>query len=249
LGHKSFAFREAAARELIEAGTRAIPALTAALRDKDLEVAERCRRLIPAAVAAERNKLFAQLLREPAGPPPKGLAGAARFLEIAGDNRATRRLYADLLTAHAAIVEALEVDPRAAARLLAEFAEQCIERAEAAELAGRDPFALLVPSRADLALFLFVRGDPRFDDTETVGGLHTMLLLRASRMKSDVAGPEPTPAMRRLFPRWLAAERQTDEMHVAFEIARQAGLAEALPLALKAATDPRKAAGYRAGLL
>jgi hypothetical protein len=146
-------------------------------------------------------------------------------------------------------VEALEADPPGAARLLAEFAKQCIDRAEVAQLAGQDPFSVVLPTRADAVLFLFVRGDSRFDDTETTEGYRTMLLLRASRWKSDVAGPDAQPGMRRLFLRWLAAERQTDEMDRAFEIARRAGLAEALPLALKAATDPKKHGGYRAGLL
>lgn len=248
LGHTSFAVREAAARDLVMAGTRAVPALTAGMKDKDAEVAERCKQLLPAAVDAGRNKLIARLLNEPAAAPPKGLAGLVRFLAITGDNPAARQLYAEMMAAHAPIVEALEADPKTASRLLAEFAEQSVSRANGAEQVGQDPYAALLAGRGEVVLFFFVRGDPRFDYAAT-GDWKTMILLRASRLKTELVGPGAVPGMKKLFLHWLASEKQEDEMHTAFQVAREGGMTEALPLALKAVNDTQKGACYRAHLL
>src|SRR3954468_4748834 len=80
LGHNSHAVRSAAARDLVSAGTRAIPALTAGTKHADPDVAERCRQLRPSAAAAGRRNRLARRRAGRAGPPPKGLGGAKRFL-------------------------------------------------------------------------------------------------------------------------------------------------------------------------
>jgi hypothetical protein len=114
LGDKSYAVRSAAARDLVAAGSRAIPALTAGKSHADLEVAQRCRQLLPLAAEAGRKYLLAKLVDDPAGPPPKGLAGVERFLNITGDNRAARQLYTEMMATHPWLVEALETKPKEA---------------------------------------------------------------------------------------------------------------------------------------
>ena len=248
LGHRSFAAREAAGRDLMKAGIQAVPALTDGMKDKDAHVAERCKQLLPAAIDAERNKLLAQLLKEPAAPPPKGLAGLARFVEITGDDKAARQLYAEMMAAHAPIVEALETNPTTAARLLAEFAIARVDGAQGAQPVGQDPLASLLACRGEVALFFFVRGDPRFDHAVS-HDCETMLLLRSSGLKTELVGKEAVPSMKKLFLHWLATEKQTDEMDKAFNIAEEAKMTEALPIALKAINDSGKSSGYRARLM
>src|SRR5262245_10243206 len=76
-----------------------------------------------------------------------------------------------------------------------------------------------------------------------------MIFLHASRFKSDVAGPDSIPAMKKLFLQWMANEKQEDNMPIAYRIAKDAKWAEAVPLALKAVNDSKKGASYRAGLM
>jgi hypothetical protein len=80
-------------------------------------------------------------------------------------------------------------------------------------------------------------------------GWKTMVLLRASRFKSAVAGPEAAPGMKKLFLRWLAVERQEEEMDTAYDIAKEGKMAEAVPLALTAVNDRKQSSGFRACLL
>src|SRR5262249_39741245 len=71
LGDKSYRVREVAARELVSRGSASVAALTAALKNEDPEVAERARQLLPQVATSERNEKLAQLVKNPAAPPPK----------------------------------------------------------------------------------------------------------------------------------------------------------------------------------
>jgi hypothetical protein len=196
---------------------------------------------------------LAKLLDDPAGPPPKGLAGLERFLNITGDNRAARQLYAEMMATHAWLVEALETKPKEAPSLFVAFVKGAINRAGGDEVTWRDYSKLLI-SRGEVAMFLFVRSDARFDDTQTVDdrgyvGWEAMELLRASRFKSAVVGPEATPGMKKLFLRWLAVERQEEEMEIAYDIAKEGKMAEAVPLALRLVNDRDKGPFLRAHII
>jgi hypothetical protein len=248
LGHTSFAAREAAARDLINAGNRAVPALTVGMKHNDVEVAERCRQLLPMAVAAERNRLLAQLINDSSAQPPKGLPGVSRFLAITGDDKSARRHYAEMMAVHFSIVEAQETKPTIVDKQFRDLLEEAVERVEKAEFAGRDPYPNLLGNRSDVTLFLFLRGNSSFDDIK-IAGWRSMVLLQASRFKSDVAGPDAIPAMKKLFLHWLANEKQEDNMLIAYEIAKEAKWTEAVPMALKAVNDSKKSASHRAWLM
>jgi len=124
LGDKSYRVREDAARELLRRGPAAVAALTAGTKDADLEVSERCRQLLPVAASLERNEKLAALLKDPSAPPPKGLAGLDRFLKIAGDSKAARELYAEMMGVHHRTIETAEKDPREAAEQYRQFSDE-----------------------------------------------------------------------------------------------------------------------------
>lgn len=238
LGHKSFAVREAAGRDLVTAGMRAVPALTSGLKDADPQIAERCKQLLPLAAAHDRNKRLAQLLKDPAGsPPPIGLAGVERFLKITGDETATRQLYADMMASHYALVEALERDPDTASRLMGEFADKALERRlQPGRRVNNDA---IFEDSAQVALFLFARSDRRFDDWPP-GLDQASLLVSATRLKAAVTGPREVPGMRKLFLHWLDKEKLIWPMPQAFEIVGAAKMKEAMPAALRVMADEKQ---------
>ncbi len=213
LGHKSFAAREAAARDLVTRGTAAVPALTAGTTDPDPEVAERCRKLLPAAANWEVNQKLAQLLKDPAGPPPTGLAGVETFLKITGDDAAARRLYAEMMGGHRAIIEALEADPKAGSRLMNDFCDAAYERwDQILHAKGNPTHDILLTDRGQAALFLFARADRRFTDSSTGAQRLIGFQVEAPVIRETIAGPGKLPAMEKLFLHWLRHEQHPDAL-------------------------------------
>ncbi|WP_020469829.1 hypothetical protein [Zavarzinella formosa] len=249
LGHQSFAVREAAARELVKAGTAAVPALTAGIKNGDPEVAGRCKQLLPLAASFEWNQKLAAFLKEPFGPSPKGLAGAERFLKITGDTKDTRRLYADMMVTHHAIIESLETGPADVPRQMFEFWRESRDRMLRTIAVGEDSSDSFLTDRGQVAMFLFVRSDPRYDDSLWERNSATMFLLNASRLEKSLVGPEEVPGMKKLFLHWLAAEKRENEMLTAYRIAKEGEMKEAVPSALKAINDTSLSTLYRANLM
>lgn len=248
LGDKSYKVRAAAARDLLMSGPPAFAALTAGAKDADPEVAGRCRQLLPAAAAAERNEKLARFLKDPAAPPPKSLAGAERFLKITGDDKASRQLYAEMLGAHHAIIEGLETDPKAASRLMNNFVNEVYVRWEREERNEGRAYDTLLADRGQAALILFVRADGRFVDAPELAG-HVATLLQATKLRAALAGPGRDPGVTRLFLHWLQAEKHAYVASQAFELAAAANMREISPVALTIVADSRWEGASRAQAL
>src|SRR3954451_13866315 len=104
LGSSSFAARESAARDLIRLGQAAVPALRRGQDNKDPEVTDRCGRLLPLA-QAEGARQRLECLRavtpaEPLSPVPCTESLLRRFVGVAGDTPAARRVYFEIYSEH-----------------------------------------------------------------------------------------------------------------------------------------------------
>src|SRR6476661_4523531 len=161
LGDKSYRIREVAARELVRRGSAAVDALTTATKDTDPEVSERAKQLLPQAAAVERNEKLAQLLKDPAAPAPKGLAGLDRFLKAAGDNKEARELYAEMMAIHYRTIEAADVKPQAAAEQFGQFCNEAYQKWQSGAWAGRCSYENLFGGRSELTFGLFLRANSR----------------------------------------------------------------------------------------
>jgi hypothetical protein len=152
LGDDSYRVREEAARELLRLGPEAESALRRGLGDADPEVGKRCGQLLPLVVGRDATRKVAAFLedRDDRGPPP---AGWVRFRKAVGGGEAARTLFAAMYRAHGPLLEAAERDPKAAAGRLGARASAVREA-----LGELDCGA---PTRADVAVLLFVAGDER----------------------------------------------------------------------------------------
>lgn len=233
LGDKSYRVREIAARDLLKKGSQAVPALRAALNDKDPQVAERSKQLLPLAAATERNEKLAELLKEPLGELPKGLSGVKRFIEITGDSKANRELYAEMMASHHQIIDGLEEDPTKAARLMAEFSAEAYSRWQQATRTGRYSYDNILADRGQVALFLFVRGDARYKD-ELGKPNQSYMLINSTKLRAGITGTDANPAIQKLFLSWLSGEKEANLMNRGVQIAAEANLKETLPILLKA---------------
>jgi hypothetical protein len=231
LGDKSYRVREQAARELVRGGSGSVVALTAGIKDLDPEVSERCRQLLPQAAAIERNEKLALLLKDPSAPPPKGLAGLERFLKIAGDDKASRELYAELLGVHHLTLEAAEKDPRKAAEYFQQFCDEAYNKWQVSIRTGRYSYDNLLSGKSDVAYFLFVSADTQVRKYENGMG-RSSIFFNGNAIPNSI-GEKGSPAVRKLFLDWLEHEPQTYLQAQGFSLAARAGVKEALPVALK----------------
>jgi hypothetical protein len=232
LGDKSYRIREVAARELVRRGSAAVDALTAATKDTDPEVSERAKQLLPQAAAVERNEKLAQLLKDPAAPPPKGLAGLDRFLKAAGDGKESRELYAEMMSIHYRTIEAADGSPKTAAELFGQFCNEAYQKWQIGARTGRYSYDNLFSGRADITFFLFMSADNRLRQYDN-GINRSSILFNGTQITKAVTDKDGSPAMRKLFLDWLEKEPQSYLQQRGFLLAAQANIKEALPILLR----------------
>jgi HEAT repeat protein len=233
LGDKSFRVRHEAANLLVRHGSAAVAALTEGMKHTDPEVSERCRLLLPQAEALERTEKLAQLLADPTAPPPKGLAGLDQFLKITGDSKNAREVYAELMGIFFKAMELREKDPKAAAEEYRQFCDEAYARYRAAMQAGRYTPDAAYSSPADLTFFYVFSGDPRLDKNTTRAFGRNYVLLNGTRAQTSLTTGERSPVMRKLFLNWLENDPDTNLQSRGFQLAAQAKMPEALPIAVK----------------
>jgi hypothetical protein len=232
LGAKSYRAREDAARKLLVHGSQAVSALNEGIKDTDPEVSERCRQLLPQAEAVERNEKLALLLKDPKAPPPKGLAGLERFLKITGDDKAARELYAELLSIHHETIEAAESSPIKGAELYRQFCDDAYNRWYSGTRTGRYSYDTMFASKTDIVFFLFMSGDQNMRKHDN-GVNRSSILLNGTQISNAISEKDGSPAIKKIFLDWLENEPQTHLQQRGFQLASQANIKEALPLAIK----------------
>src|SRR5262245_5253739 len=231
LGDKSYRVREQAARQLLLRGSNSVAALTQGTKDTDPEVSERCRQLLPQAAAIERNEKLAALVKDPSAPPPKGLAGLERFLKITGDDRAARELYGELMGIHHFTLETAEKDPRKASEEFQRFCDEAYNKWQVSIRTGRYSYDNLLSNRTDIAYFLFISSDSRVRKNDN--GINRSNILLNGNSIPNAINDKGSPALRKLFLDWLENEPQYYLQSRGFQMAAQAGVKEALPVALR----------------
>jgi hypothetical protein len=245
LGHPEFRVREAAAADLARLGSGALQALTEGARSPDAEVADQCKKLLPAAEAADRAEGLAALLRDPTAPPSKRLPGVESFLKTTGGTTAARELYAELVRQHPEVMVARERDPRAAGDLFQRHEEALNARYREALRKAKSKYEADVVTPADFALFLVFAADPRVNRGPRHHVYQNMLVLskkvRAAQTEGDQA-----PAFRGLFAHWLLAEPLDVYQRTGFELAAEVRIPELLPRAVRLIADKATPARTRA---
>jgi hypothetical protein len=248
LGDKSYRSRESAARELLHNGSAAVEALARGTKDADPEVSERCRQLLPQAASMERTEKLATLVKYPDIAPPKGLAGLEHFLKVAGDSKAARELYAEMLAIHFETLETIDENPRKAAEFYQQFCNDAYNRYYAGARTGRYSYDNLFNSRADITYFLIMSSDTRLRKNMN-GFVNSWVLLYGNQVTKALTDGDAKEPMRKLFLDFLGSDLDPNLQQRGFAIAAQLKMKEALPIIQKLLEKPGRADFAKANVM
>jgi len=259
LGTSSYRAREDAARDLVGLGRYSLAPLRRGQSNPDLEIAERCKRLLPLAEVETARQRIARIhsvvIADPRSLVPCDEPLLRRFLAVTGDSRAARDLYLEIYRTHGKFLDAIEfADARAGGEAFWQYVDQVLMFPD-----GRTHVDLssLTFNPEDLALFWFLSAHPDIRPAECRSiGRKDFPYYTPRHAENHLTGANASPVMRRLFVILMAgprniADRQADERMVktGFHLAATARLKEVRPIALRTALDPKTTSSQPAALL
>lgn len=197
LASPSFAAREQATRNLIEAGIAARAALLPLLNDPDAEVRVRARQIVSIVRESDFRLRLKAFESDVTGQLQHDLPCWDRFRREIGDTREARELFVAMQRAEPALLQALEDNPKEATT---QFAERCEAVQYTLHLQNE---GIAAGSAGTIATLLFVGGteDVHVDDQEAV---YLDNIVRFPSFDSELRGGSMAAGCRRVLGRWIA---------------------------------------------
>lgn len=158
LADADYKVRESAERQLREMSLAAKPALVEGLRHADVEVRRRCRAALTEVLERDFRDKVAALRKEPSGTGPIDLPGWTAYRDLVGADKASRELFAEMISEEPGIFASLAVGAMAPIRLRASEVFHQIQ------IGGEQPVE--APGRATIAALLIVSAQPKMDGAE-----------------------------------------------------------------------------------
>lgn len=197
LSSPSFATRERATRNLIEAGIAARTALLPLLSGPDAEVRARARQIIGIVRESDFRQRLKDFEADAAGQLKHDLPSWDRFRREIGETREARELFVAMQRAEPALLETLEDNPKQAAT---QFTERC----EAVQTTlGLQNDGLTNGTTGSIAALLFVGGtdDVHVDEQEAI---YLDNIVRYPLFDHELKGGTLAASCRRVLGRWIA---------------------------------------------
>jgi hypothetical protein len=248
LGDPEYRDRERAANELLGIGYAAKDAVLAGRKSPDQEISDRCARLYPLIWRHDLEKRVRRFLDGPDGPIPDDLPGAARWLKVAGDGKASRELYAEMVQAHPEPLLDVELHPDRVAAAYADHVREVYARITTRPVGTT---VRPTPTESEVLLFLFLGavGDVRTTLAPGTSSSQYYQFLSTGLTAKLLAAGEAGAPVRRLLAAWLERERYSILVRRGIDLAAQYKVTECLPTAVKIAGDRGVIPPYRASAL
>jgi hypothetical protein len=212
LGHARFAARETAAKQLVEMGGAAVPALTTGMRSEDEEVRTRCTALLPRAKAAEWKRRADAYLADKDGKEKHDLPLLAEWDKLVEKPDAgSSKLFAEMVRTCGELLERVAANPKAAGPAAVEQARLIRDRVQTSK-------GQLKAEPGELAAVFFVEvvatgSGPAAGPGRPSRSSSPAQLLANPAWPEALAATDIGPALRKLLARWAAGRPARD--HVA----------------------------------
>jgi hypothetical protein len=235
LGHARFAVREAAAKQLVEMGAAAVPALAAGTKATDEEVRTRSTALLPQAKAADWRRRADLYLADKDGTQKHDLPLLADWDKLVGKPDAgTRKLFAEIVRTKGEFLAAVAADRAKAADTCARECKLALERL-------RGPKGQVKAEVGEVAAFLLVDTIAPAKTFNWAQPAAPALLLQNPALPEAIGSAETGPALRRLLTHW--AEARSQPLNVGVQqfvgLVRKKPFPEAVPALAKWAKDKK----------
>jgi len=225
LGASSYTMRERAARQLLEIGIAAKPALVRGMEHEDLEIRLGAHRILVQVMQQDFDARIAAFIQDEGGSGTHDLAGWPMFREQLEDTEHTRRLYAEMLRAeNDLIVATAQKDPALEQMLVDRIQYLTSSRAR---MLGHQAAV----TDATLATLLFVgqqaqQTRPEANQVASVSAATSRIysLLNYSASKNAMLQGAYAPQMKQLLAGWIDGLTDSPEQY---------GWSYAMQLALK----------------
>jgi hypothetical protein len=237
LGHPRFAVREAAARDLVELGATAVPALSAGTKSKDQEVRTRCEALLPQAKAAEWKRRADAYVAKPDEKHDLPLLAEWDTL-IGKPDAGSRKLFAEMIRTNGGLLDAAAGDPKAVRDAVKARCRTVLNQV----LVGREQVPASV---GDLAALFFVHSRVENDRPTWVAERaewdadHPTHLLANPAVGEALNARDVGPPLCRVIAAWAASRPADDQVsHQCFCLSvHEYPFPEAVPVLAKLAKD------------
>jgi hypothetical protein len=235
LGHARYVTREAAAKQLIEMGAAAVPALTAGVKSEDEEIRNRCTALLPQAKAADWKRRAAAFLADADGKEKHDLPLLAEYEKAVGKlDAGSRKLFADMVRTNGELLAQAAADPKAAKDAVKARCRTLLGLVRVGEKQ--------VPADVgDLAALFFAHARVTKDPADWRATDHPAYLLGNPALAEGVGDKDVGPALRRIVVRWAESRPTDDPASLQFFVLamRNNPFPEAVPLLARLAKDKR----------
>jgi hypothetical protein len=236
LGDNSFEVREDAHKQLEKMGKDAIPALEDGVKNDDLEISTRSKRLLALATRTDIEVALDAFLADKDTKLILKLPSYERYKKLFGDDQAARTMFVEMYSLEGNLLAGLESEPK---KFETAFNNRCthIQQNLYTPLGQVNP----VPMGQIIAL-LFAATDSRATTNINSFYMMTNLLYQQNIQQ----GVKSSTGARKLLVQFF--ERHTDQNAIgqAVQLAMQLDLKEMAPVALKAATDKNQQPWARA---
>jgi HEAT repeat protein len=227
LGDRSYRTREQAAQKLMALGRSAAKLLEEGASDPDLQVSRRCRQLLELASRSDTEVALAAYMANRDDSKLLKLPSWERFSKLVGSDHSAKKLFVEMYCAEGTLLAEMDKDPRG-------FAPRFVEHCRKIQQTMYTPFghANSIPHHQVLAL-LFMATDPNASkDVQSFYALYNLFY-----QPQVQAGFRDNAGSRKLLMAFLEQRTSTVNAQQVFQIAKQLGLKEALPMAVQTANN------------
>jgi hypothetical protein len=238
LGAASYRDRERAVRDLLDLGYAAKDAVLAGKKSPDSEISDRCGKLYPIIWRIDLEKRVERFLDQPHEAVPADLPGAARWIQITGDSKESRQLYATMVKSIPDPLLDVELHPERLRQAYLDLTKDVYSRMTGRVTAARTNLSV-GPTNAEVLLFLFLGATGEVRPTAQPGISTSCFyqFLGASALHNYLSAESPNVPARKLYAAWLEKERHSTVLRRAMDTAAQYQVRECAPVVLKIAAD------------
>ena len=236
LGDLRFKTRDAAEKALIRLGLSSFDALVEGEKHPDPHVRGRCRELQPIIRSIVLQKRIDRFIANINGPLAKDLPFAAPFINITGDSKEARELYAEVLQANAQLLDEADRDPKKGIEIFSAFCQEVQSRL--VYRPGVEQRALQKTiSKADVTLYFLLSVELKQDANGRISNSGYSFLSSTNLIENLGKDAPAAVPFKKLFLVWLEKEPQPYMVQRGLQIAADAKMPEVVPLILKLIND------------